>query len=431
MVIALVVLSAVLVVVTAFEVGDTMRYRRRTGRLLWTRGPAPTPRPGNRIIPVAEEGLVQLRLNPWYGFHPAPGMRLSRQPNRDIYARNFGQRFVDTMWDRLAVNQAGFWAVDEYPVASQRPVVAVVGGSVAMQFAMTMEETLSAELGLPILLLNIANEGVKQPQQLTTLAYMAAIGQRIDAVINIDGFNEAFASWMHVNVFKTRPIAPWAVFIRGVQMVAIRGAAARRTMVARDAYLAAIERHDASRSALSRRLRAFGVHRLRRRFESTDADLGALTEAEVAELPMPLPPPGETEWLEPCVTEWLNASIALHRLAGGRYLHVLQPNQYHRNEAFTAAERAAVIDPDYFPPLSEIIPAAYDAMLARAPALAAAGVAFLDGTGAFGGRAYYNDKACHYFFEGNVLLARQIAGRLRPMLETAEVAPATPATRIA
>ena len=41
---------------------------------------------------------------------------------------------------------------------------------------------------------NLALFGYKQPQQLTTLAYLMSIGGQFDLVLNIDGFNEVAAS---------------------------------------------------------------------------------------------------------------------------------------------------------------------------------------------------------------------------------------------
>jgi hypothetical protein len=44
-----------------------------------------------------------------------------------------------------------------------------------------------------IVLLNFGSGGFRQPQQLLILTYFFLIGQRLDLVINLDGFNEVGA----------------------------------------------------------------------------------------------------------------------------------------------------------------------------------------------------------------------------------------------
>ena len=48
-----------------------------------------------------------------------------------------------------------------------------------------------------IVILKFANPAHKQPQQLLTLNYYLSIGQELDMVINIDGFNELAVSYLN------------------------------------------------------------------------------------------------------------------------------------------------------------------------------------------------------------------------------------------
>ena len=84
-------------------------------------------------------------------------------------------------------------------------MVGIFGGSVAQWFALQgarpLIATLQASPGLrsrSILVLNFANGGYKQPQQLLFLNYLLAIGQRLDYVVNIDGFNEVAIAAVNV-----------------------------------------------------------------------------------------------------------------------------------------------------------------------------------------------------------------------------------------
>jgi hypothetical protein len=55
----------------------------------------------------------------------------------------------------------------------------------------------------------MAQGAAKQPQQLMKLAYLLAIGQQVDLVINVDGFNEFALGWQNVNAGMD-PILPAA-----------------------------------------------------------------------------------------------------------------------------------------------------------------------------------------------------------------------------
>lgn len=74
-------------------------------------------------------------------------------------------------------------------------VVALIGGSVANQLALTPH--LAREIarsawagGRPVRVVNLTMGGYRQPQQLLELTYLLARGARFDAVVSVDGFNE-------------------------------------------------------------------------------------------------------------------------------------------------------------------------------------------------------------------------------------------------
>lgn len=101
-----------------------------------------------------------------------------------------------------------------YVAKSDEYVVGVFGGSVAHSFALQARlqfEWLLSERyagGRKVVLLNFAIGGHKQPQQLTTLSYFAAIGQKFDMVLNLDGFNEAWVGYYNVTISQIDPAMP-------------------------------------------------------------------------------------------------------------------------------------------------------------------------------------------------------------------------------
>lgn len=88
-------------------------------------------------------------------------------------------------------------------------IVGVFGGSVAAGFAKDMAPHLQEALtrhpnlnGRKVTVLNFAMGSIKQPVQLFYLSYFLAIGQKLDLVINLDGFNDTFGAinnliWAH------------------------------------------------------------------------------------------------------------------------------------------------------------------------------------------------------------------------------------------
>src|SRR5436309_3415270 len=60
-------------------------------------------------------------------------------------------------------------------------------------------QSLPTHRGKDIVMINLAQGGYKEPQQLLALGYVIALGQPLDLVINMDGFNEAYISWENVH----------------------------------------------------------------------------------------------------------------------------------------------------------------------------------------------------------------------------------------
>src|SRR5690606_10565907 len=101
---------------------------------------------------------------------------------------------------RAESNNFGFGSPYAFPYrrANDRQLlIGIFGGSVARFFCDQGIPRLTQVLerdpryaGREIVPLCFAHEGYKQPQQLLVLAYFLSIGQELDLVLNIDGFNE-------------------------------------------------------------------------------------------------------------------------------------------------------------------------------------------------------------------------------------------------
>ncbi|MFN7971183.1 MAG: hypothetical protein U0166_02360 [Acidobacteriota bacterium] len=295
-------------------------------------------------------------------------------------------------------------------------VVMVLGGSVAELLASpgSGRERLSKRLtalrpGGRVLVCNLAVAGYKEPQQLMTLAYFLINGARLDAVVNLDGFNEVVLPIVE-NFPSGVPLdfpRGWRSRIgsldpenreRGAEAV---GLAARRRRLA-----ATLSRPPLSWSFTFGLIwrRWDGV--LGRRIDALQLETLAHLDAGRRSRP---PTPGV---LAEAVKIWANSSIQLHRLCeanGIRYYHFLQPNLNVGGKPL-AAEEIALIGDGSHPYRTHAI-RGYPLLRAEGPRLLAAGVRFTDLTNVFEAvrEPLYVDACCHLGPRGNELLADAIA----------------------
>ena len=128
--------------------------------------------------------------------HPYLGYVVNPEINKVQHRRKKG---------RLVVSELGFFeppGKNEPDASSQDATgpplrVGIFGGSVAFIFSFTSRDQLAAALatlpgveGRAIAIRSFALGRYKQPQQLEALAYLLALGENFDVVINIDGFND-------------------------------------------------------------------------------------------------------------------------------------------------------------------------------------------------------------------------------------------------
>jgi len=323
------------------------------------------------------------------------------------------------------INSYGMLSVAGHPYPykkrSDELVIAVLGGSVAEIFANKGEKYVQRfareDLGYdrPIVLLNLAIGGYKQPQQLFLLQYALLSGFQIDAVLNIDGFNE-LALGQHNLDSGVNPLFPSAHHLG--QMSKLGGSLDRRAALAMAEYYSLLDREATTLRLLqqapfrqsafltlageiwAQRTRAAAGQVQYRLAEDSRKSLGTTFKG-------PPFPEADTETL---IRLWQDASRLLNVVAKGRdltYVHVLQPNQYLADsKPLTEHEKQVAYNPDNV--WGQTIRRAYAQMRDAGSELREEGVAFFDLTGIFAGNTedIYIDDCCHFDERGNEILAQ-------------------------
>ena len=116
----------------------------------------------------------------------------------------------------LRISEDGFFQTPSHGEKGSAEIeVAVFGGSVAMMLCFQGGDTLIQRLqqlppfrGKSLRLSCYALGGFKQPQQLLTLSYLLSQSRKIDAVINLDGFNEVALSYQENYLQEVAPHYP-------------------------------------------------------------------------------------------------------------------------------------------------------------------------------------------------------------------------------
>jgi hypothetical protein len=420
------IIAAVAVVTIGAELAALSVSYLSFDRIPWVRGET-------RVEPESEALAVgtRLRLSPYYGYMGLPGMKMADVGRREDFVRQFGPRYAEHDFATARINNHGFLDKNDYPYSDPTGrsfVIGVFGGSVAIQFATTMEQTLNDILtvdprlaGRRVVLLDFANGGAKQPQQVTSLAYFLSIGQHFDLIINLDGFNELFIGWMNAHKHDVDERMPFARFIFGVQNVALESYGVlpsdNRILRMRVRLNELTRKLAEPQSALLFVWRTVERNGIANQLAALETNLSA--PGKVLDYAMPLIARSSRDdraSLENVVETWFNASVAMAGMArqfGVPYLHVLQPNQYFTKARFTDDQRKAILNLAE-PPLAVLVPDHYRAYLGRARDLQKRGIKFLDGTTVLDevDASVFIDNCCHFNEEANKLLAKAISQQI-------------------
>lgn len=470
---AAVLISAILLIVAAnlavFEAALGLYFYYTQGELIWTRTVPPAQGAPDSDQLRRNTGLEfsGLRLSPYFGYvndagdKPAVRDQDVLDGRKTLPVKEFRGcdhepapgpckeflHFHAIDWEpdlapQWMVNECGF--ASGYPCPYSPPdnalVVGIFGGSVAQHYAFWAADSKSSILkelarrtGRRLVILPFTVGGGKQPLQTQALAYALSLGQRFDVVINLDGYNEVYISWLNATKFGIAASMPFAKLIVGQEnLFADRlvgeddsGSVKRR----RDMLVGWSER---TRSAIVHYLVKMGgvyytnaTARLEQETTQRRADARYLVQ---------LAPAPKGYAIQDVMNLWINGSISMAAMAsahGAAYIHVLQPSQYYSNRRFTAQEVGEFnVLGQGDAPLREIVPEAYDAFRSHADKLKAAGVRFVDATGIFetDTRTIYYDWCCHFNHAGNQLLDQLLVPHILAALQAQPAPPDMPIT---
>jgi hypothetical protein len=348
-------------------------------------------------------------------FHPYLGYTLSKGRVGD-YLQGATWRANNLGFQNIVQSGGDYCCDYPYSAALGEYLVGVFGGSVGSGFALQaqLDGSLAAALsklpevgGRRVRILNFAQPGFRQPQQLAALSYFQTIGQRFDLVVNIDGFNEVVTSWRNWSE-GVEPSYPadtlWGAWGRQLEqhdipigdrhflLAGYHQLAARATRDAAQECWSALCYYGALAAAryhawreMENRSTAKGRERIT--LFPTQAQSSVSGDADIY---------GRTAEL------WRRASMAMANLAavaGSRYVHVLQPNQWYR----AAGDYQPIAADHPYKWVVSPVNRGYEALLKEGQELVSKGVLFLDLSLVFSGqdfREVFLDDCCHYTDKG-------------------------------
>lgn len=315
--------------------------------------------------------------------------------------------------------------------SDDRIIVALSGGSMALQiFFEKSEEFLEALRvhpsfrGKEIELVCFAMGGFKQPQQLMALNYFLVLGAEFDWWINLDGFNEIvlpLSDNLPAGVSLDYPRA-WHLYAQrslGRNLLVNMGEIALvkdQKERLRKVFSLSVPSNSVSLLTLWEILDRAKEQRLYRLNES----LKVLAQEdgptpETSGHAYESASPSEEKALEEACRVWRESSILMARACaanGIRYVHFLQPNQYHTgSKVLTDEELLFAYAEGGYHPAAET---GYPLLIEAGEELRRQGVAFFDLTQIFREepRSVYADSCCHLNPLGNELLVSAMAERI-------------------
>ena len=341
---------------------------------------------------------------------------------------------------KLKVNKHGFFSLYEYPFIKTNKkqfIVGVFGGSVANNFAVDeyKNQRLSEKLrsypefsDREIVVLNFGNGGYKQPQQLLILNYFLALGQELDLVINIDGFNEVALSNLNnkaqielgmPSVQHIQPLTNLASNVSPEVMSAIVQINDNKKQLK-----AGIDKLQTCQLALCHAVTSLRVKQLVNNYQQAivkyDAEVKK-SNADTANSGIVYVPKADSVLpdraaFDKIASLWYESSIGMNQILSSRkikYFHFIQPNQYYPTKrVFTAKEKEIAINKES--PYIEGVKKGYPVLLSKVDDLQKArvnvfsAVNILDNTK----ETVYKDACCHYNSVGEEVLANYISSSI-------------------
>ncbi|MEG4572332.1 hypothetical protein QUA56_06490 [Microcoleus sp. N3A4] len=342
---------------------------------------------------------------------------------------------------KLKVNKEGFFSLYEYPFIKTNKnqfIIGVFGGSVANNFAVDeyVSQVLSKKLqsypefaNKEIVVLNFGNGGYKQPQQLLILNYFLALGQELDLVINIDGFNEVALSNLN-NKGQVEIGMPSVQHIQPLTGLANNNlspeAMSSIAQISEDKkeLKAGIDKLQTCQLALCHAVTSLQVKQLvndyqqavvkyDRQVKQSNPDTA---NSGIVYIPKADYVLQDRAAFEKMASMWYESSIGMNQILSSRkikYFHFIQPNQYYPTKrAFTAKENEIAIDQKS--PYIEGVKKGYPVLLSKVDDLQKAGVNVFNAVNILDNtkETVYKDACCHYNSVGEDVLANYVSSSI-------------------
>jgi len=368
-----------------------------------------------------DESIVE-RLHPFFGYV----LKQGAFPNEKL---------------KLKVNKEGFYSRYEYPFIKTNKkqfIIGIFGGSVANNFAVDeyINQKFSKKLqsypelaDREIVVLNFGNGGYKQPQQLLILNYFLALGQELDLVINIDGFNEVALSNLN-NKAQLDIGMPSVQHIQPLTSLANNNLSpeAMSSIVQinenKKQLKAGIDKLQTCQLALCHAVTSLQVKQLVNNYQQAVVKYDAqvkqsnsdTAKSGIVYIPKADSVLQDAPAFDKIASMWYESSIGMNQILSSRnikYFHFIQPNQYYPTKrAFTAKEKEIAINKES--PYIEGVKKGYPVLLSKVDDLQKAGVNvfsavnILDNTK----ETVYKDACCHYNSVGEEVLANYVSSSI-------------------
>jgi hypothetical protein len=250
-----------------------------------------------------------------------------------------------TGWEHLATQVLMAESSDYFfsPEAERNYDIVIFGGSVAESFGENgkarLVEVLRQDPAFRDREVRVHNYGCpafKQPQQLMFLSYALALGHKPDAVIELDGFNEAALAWSngHSGANPAFPYLPgWGNATNGLRLDWELTERLHRVSQRQDEARSFGEwclRSNLWRSCVLAHVEKSHLEKLRGAYADAFKEMLAYLKSRPQDLEVKGPRfANEDEAIaHACVSVWEECSRSMHGLCAERgitYLHVLQP----------------------------------------------------------------------------------------------------------
>jgi hypothetical protein len=422
-----IVLINALLLFILLELGSLAFYYWKTREFFYTRDRLHDGY-ASSFAPVATtlNESIFYRLHPYFGYTYKPGFHPSLTA--------------------VAANSDGFVSFHDYPFKKQNEnqyIVGIFGGSVAQYFAMyefdhhALSYYLSKLPGFQnkeIIVLNFALPGGKQPQQAMILSYFLSLGQVLDLVINLDGFNEIYHSALnnkqHVDVpMPTSPIELPLIEIANNDLSIEEAKSVLSILEDKDRLKSLLVGATECRLASSYLLKAIQIKHYTAVYQRHQIEFSRITQESsqqkkqdpvirINRIDVPL---RDEVVYEKASAIWANGSLAMRDTLAKRgipYFHFIQPNQYYSGKKFSEPERTIAFTQNGEYEYVERIGRGYPILLSKIAELKNSHVEVFNAVDIFDNITdiVYVDDCCHYNDLGNATLARFIARQIQNTL---------------